>query len=66
MGVFGYFDCFSDYWGLVAADVGYDFCFVKVTAVSGNCRTGVSNSNRMRVKRIILKSVAGRTSFSAI
>jgi hypothetical protein len=29
-------------------------------------RPGVSNSNRTRAKRIVLKSMAGRTSFSAI
>jgi hypothetical protein len=33
--MFGYLDCFSDYAGMVAANVGYDFCFVKVSTVSG-------------------------------
>jgi hypothetical protein len=35
--VFGYFDCFNDYAGMEAADVGYDFCFIS-HAVSGSCR----------------------------
>jgi hypothetical protein len=36
--VFLYLNCFSDYVGAVDADVGYDFYFVKVNAVFGNCR----------------------------
>jgi hypothetical protein len=37
MGMFRYFNCFSDYEGTVAADFGCGFCFVKVNAVSGCC-----------------------------
>jgi hypothetical protein len=38
VGVFSYFSCFPDYAGMVGADVGYDFCFVKVDAVFSCCR----------------------------
>jgi hypothetical protein len=37
VGMLGYFNCFPDYVGLVAAGVGYDFHFVKVGAMCG-CR----------------------------
>lgn len=37
--VFGYFIFFPDYAGMVAADVGCDFCFVNVDAVECSATT---------------------------
>lgn len=34
----GYLDCFPECKGMVDADDGSDFCFVKVNTVSGNYR----------------------------
>jgi hypothetical protein len=38
VGVFGNFSCFPDDAGMVGLNVVYDFCSVKVDAVSSCCR----------------------------
>jgi hypothetical protein len=38
VGVFRYFSCFFDYAGTVGADIGYDFCYVEVSALFSCCR----------------------------